>query len=124
VVGVNRYRFAPDDLAMPEGVDKPLLVGEFHFGALDRGLTHTGLRSVPSQPQRAAAYCLYLREALCHPHLVGAHWFQYADQCVTGRFDGENYQIGFVDITDTPYAETIAACRAVGDVLYRTRAGK
>jgi len=124
VIGVNRYRFAPDDLAMPEGVDKPLLVGEFHFGALDHGLPHTGLRSVSSQEQRAAAYRLYVREALRHPHIVGTHWFQYADQCVTGRFDGENYQIGFVDITDTPYAETVAACREVGATLYRTRAGK
>jgi hypothetical protein len=124
VIGVNRYRFAPDDLAMPEGVDKPLLVGEFHFGALDRGLPHTGLRSVASQEQRAAGYRLYVLEALRHPHIVGTHWFQYADQCVTGRFDGENYQIGFVDITDTPYAETIAACREVGGALYRTRAGK
>jgi hypothetical protein len=36
-------------------------------------------------------------------------------------WDEENYQIGFVDIADTPYAETIAASREVGDRLYGGR---
>jgi hypothetical protein len=34
-------------------------------------------------------------------------------------YDEENYQIGFVDVADTPYAETIAASREVGCNLYR-----
>jgi hypothetical protein len=33
--------------------------------------------------------------------------------------DEENYQIGFVDVADTPYAETIAAARTVGYHLYK-----
>ena len=33
-------------------------------------------------------------------------------------YDEENYQIGFVDVADTPYAETVRACREVGDQLY------
>jgi agarase len=41
------------------------------------------------------------------------------DQHTTGRvYDEENYQIGFVDIADTPYPETIAASREVGQLLY------
>ena len=55
---------------------------------------------------------------------VGAHWFQTFDESTTGRFDGENYQIGFLDICDTPYWETIAAAREVGYKLYSIRAGK
>ena len=43
------------------------------------------------------AYGHYVSEALEHPAVVGTHWFQYRDQMVTGRGDGENYQIGFVD---------------------------
>ena len=40
----------------------------------------------------------------------------------TGRpLDEENYQIGFVDIADTPYPETVAACRQVGYGLYALR---
>jgi len=121
VVSFNRYRFSPSDMTLPEGVDKPTIIGEFHWGALDRGLLHPGLRSVANQRQRAATYQHYLRQALLHPNLVGAHWFQYWDQMVTGRFDGENYQVGLIDICDTPHWETIAACRAVGYEMYRIR---
>ncbi|MDQ6420506.1 hypothetical protein RB620_13775 [Paenibacillus sp. LHD-117] len=35
------------------------------------------------------------------PELVGFHYFQYNDQL--GRFDGENYQIGIVDVCHRPY---------------------
>lgn len=42
----------------------------------------------------------------------------YADHPLTGRFDGENYQIGFVDTCDTPYPETITASRDMGQMLY------
>ena len=53
--------------------------------------------------------------------LVGTHWFQYGDQATTGRGDGENYQIGFLDICDTPYTETIQAARQVGATMYQRR---
>ena len=62
-----------------------------------------------------------MTSALRNPWIVGAHWFQYGDQATTGRFDGENYQIGFVDICDLPYAETIEASRRVGYNMYETR---
>jgi hypothetical protein len=55
--------------------------------------------------------------------VVGAHWFQYQDQATTGRGDGENYQIGLVDVCDRPYPETIRACREVGYRLYGIRLG-
>lgn len=122
VVSFNHYRFTADDLRLPDGAeDKPMIIGEFHFGALDRGPLHTGLASVSSQAQRGEAYRLFLRTALRNSGIVGAHWFQYADLPITGRFDGENYQIGFVDTCDTPYAETIAASREIGQTLYPLR---
>lgn len=46
------------------------------------------------------------------PAFVGTHWFQYVDEPLTGRtLDGENYNIGFVSVTDTPYPEMVAADR-------------
>ena len=36
VVSVNRYAESLAELRLPEGIDKPMLIGEFHFGALDR----------------------------------------------------------------------------------------
>jgi hypothetical protein len=107
-------------------MDKPVVIGEFHFGALDRGMFHTGLVPMESQDKRAEAYERYVRSGLEHPQIVGTHWFQYGDQATTGRGDGENYQIGLVNIVDTPYAETIEAVRRVGHQLYdiRLKAGK
>ena len=93
----------------------------FHFGALDRGPFHTGLCSVLDQDQRAEAYRHYVAGALLNPAVVGAHWFRCYDFPTTGRGDGENYQIGFLDICDTPYWETIAAARDLGDHLYTIR---
>ena len=62
---------------------------------------------------------------LRHPQFVGCHWFQYCDEPTTGRvWDEENYQIGFVDIADTPYAETVEAAREVAAKMYERKRGQ
>ena len=120
VVSYNLYRRSVADFKFPGGADVPLIIGEFHFGALDRGMFHTGLVPVPSQQQRAESYKEYVLGARRHPQFVGTHWFQYQDEPTTGRvYDEENYQIGLVDVADTPYGETIATVREVGYGLYR-----
>ena len=121
VVSYNLYRKSIADFKYPGG-DKPLLVGEFHFGALDRGMFHTGLVPVENQQARAEAYQDYVLGALHHPQFVGTHWFQLHDEPTIGRvYDEENYQIGFLDVADTPYRETIAASREISKRLYETR---
>jgi len=120
VVSYNLYRHSVADFQFNGGADVPLIIGEFHFGALDRGMFHTGLVPVADQEARARAYKEYVQGALRHPQFVGCHWFQYNDEPVTGRvYDEENYQIGFVAVADSPYAETVRACRQVGRELYR-----
>lgn len=121
VVSYNRYTYSVEDLKPPDDIDMPLIIGEFHFGALDRGMFHTGLRSTDSQQDRADAYADYVRSALRNPYVVGTHWFQYKDQATTGRGDGENYQIGFIDVCDAPYPEIVARAREVGDSMYPYR---
>ena len=123
VVSFNVYEYDLNDhFRLPEGIDKPCIIGEFHFGALDRGMFHTGLCPVESQEARAAAYEKYVMSALNNRYLVGTHWFQYQDQATTGRgLDGENYQIGLLSACDTPYPETIAAVRKIGDLMYKIR---
>ena len=122
VVSYNRYDYGVEDLALPDGADRPVIIGEFHFGALDRGLFHTGLRQARDQRHRARLYEEYVQGALDNPLVVGTHWFQYQDQPTTGRGDGENYQIGFIDICDTPYPEIVEASRRAGYGLYERRA--
>ena len=121
VVSFNKYTYGIEELALPDAADRPIIIGEFHFGALDRGMFHTGLKKARDQRHRAELYRDYVMGALGNPLIVGTHWFQYQDQSTTGRGDGENYQIGFVDICDTPYPEAIEASRMVGDDLYRHR---
>jgi hypothetical protein len=124
VVSYNLYTYDIRDFRIPGGIDRPVIVGEFHFGALDRGMFHTGLKPTESQEDRGAKYRSYVGGALDNPLVVGTHWFQYQDQATTGRGDGENYQIGLVDICDRPYPETIAALREVGWSLYERRLGR
>jgi len=122
VVSYNLYQRNVAGFKFDGGADVPLIIGEFHFGALDRGLFHPGLVPVATQQARAQAYKEYVLSVLHHPQFVGCHWFQYSDEPTTGRvYDEENYQIGFVDVADTPYAETVAASREIGDELYRGR---
>ncbi|MDR2773513.1 MAG: hypothetical protein LBC19_02015 [Tannerella sp.] len=86
----------------------PIIIGEFHFGTPGRGLA-PGLAQTGDQTERGAAYRYYVENAAAHPSLIGTHWFQWRDQPATGRFDGENYNIGFIDVTDQPYKELINA---------------
>lgn len=98
---------------------KPILIGEFHFGALDRGMFHEGLGPRANQAERAAAYLGYVRSVADCPNFVGCHWFQYIDEPLTGRwYDGENYNIGLVDVTDTPYPELLAAAKKANEEVY------
>ncbi len=56
VVTFNWYRKLPMEFKIPGDPDVPTIIGEFHFGALDRGMFHTGLVKVASQDERAQQY--------------------------------------------------------------------
>lgn len=119
VVSFNVYQTHPE-CDLPVGSDdKPVLIGEFHFGALGRGLFNTGCVEAENRADAARRYEMYMDAALAHPRCVGAHWFQWRDEPLAGRFDGENYGIGFVSVTDDPYPELVAASRRVATRLYR-----
>jgi len=71
-----------------------------------------------NQADRGQAYQEYLRSVLALPAFAGCHWFQYSDEPLTGRFDGENYNIGMVSGTDTPYGELVSAARQIQSEVY------
>jgi len=122
VVSFNIYRHTVKKWPVPGDIDAPIMIGEFHFGAPDRGVFGSGLVAVKNQQERAEAIQRYLRGAIEHPNIVGAHWFQYVDEPTSGRpLDSENHQIGLVDICDTPYHETIEAFQEIGSILYSLR---
>ena len=45
--------------------------------------------------------------------VVGVHWHQFSDQATSGRFDGECMQVGWTDVCDRPYGETVEALRSI-----------
>jgi len=104
--------------------NKPVISGEFHFGALDRGMFSGGLVPVADQSTRAASYDAYVRSLYANPLFIGAHWFQYRDEPITGRqSDGEDYNIGLVTVTDTPYPELTSAMRTSNSLAYDSNNG-
>lgn len=105
-------------------LNRPVMIGEWHFGALDVGLPATGIGAVATQGERGQAYRVYLETAAADPHCVGVHHFICYDQSCLGRFDGENYNIGFLDICHRPYEPLVAAARASHERLYDVAAGR
>ncbi|MBR3222962.1 MAG: hypothetical protein IKF72_12135 [Kiritimatiellae bacterium] len=122
VVSYNIYRETLADWRLPDGLDAPVMIGEFHFGATDRGPFGTGVRQADSQADRAEKMKAYVRSALENPQIVGVHWHQFSDQATSGRFDGEYLQVGWTDICDVPYRETVDAAREIGSRMYGMRA--
>lgn len=99
----------------------PVMVGEFHFGAIDRGLPATGIRGAADQENRGRAIRRYVEEAAALPCCMGVHYFQLNDQPFLGRFDGENYNIGLVDVCNREYSQVIEPLTQANRRLYQLR---
>lgn len=105
-------------------IDMPSLIGEFHMGATDTGFFNPGIIHAADQKDRARMWKTYMESVIDNPYFVGAHWFQYIDSPITGRaHDGENYNIGFVTVTDIPYPPLIQAAKELNGNLYQRRYG-
>jgi hypothetical protein len=126
VFSMNHYGYSTDPAAIQRIYDLtglPVIIGEFHFGTPGRGLA-PGLAQTKNQAERGIAYRYYVENAAAHPAVIGTHWFQWIDQPNTGRSDGENYNIGFVDVTDRPYPELVNAVRETFKRLPDIHSGK
>ncbi len=103
---------------------KPVMIGEFHHGATDRGLPASGIQGTLTQADRGKVYRYYIEQGLARPELIGMHYFQWLDQPIFGRFDGENYNIGFMDICNQPYKELVEAAKLTHLKMYEVASGK
>jgi hypothetical protein len=127
VFSINNYNMEPplSSIAkIAQHTGRPTIIGEYHFGATDRGLPSSGLRRVTSQAERAIAYQYYVEACAADPNTLGAHYFILNDQALLGRFDGENYQIGLVDCCHTPYTEFVRGVQQAHERIYDLRGGK
>jgi len=96
---------------------KPVLVGEFYMSARENRSGNKNSRgvypTVATQRERAAGFRNTLESLLRIPYVIGADWFQYYDEPTHGRFDGENFNFGLVDIHDRPYQPLTSAASAL-----------
>lgn len=120
VFSLNCYSDRPYDMIRQAGelTGKPIMVGEFQFGALDVGMLCAGIQSVKTQKDRGLAYRDYYENAMDSPYFVGAHYFTLNDESTLGRFDGENMQIGFVDVCQRPYQDFVELAAETNRDIY------
>jgi len=126
ILSFNCYSLMPGKKMMDRAlrlVDMPMIIGEYHFGTVDRGMAQS-LWQVNSQQERGVAYRYYTENAYAHPGLIGTAYFQWCDQDLTGRFDGENYNCGLVDVTDRPYKYQVEAMMETAKRLYAIHSGE
>ena len=126
VFSVNSYReLVPDSLLAPVSarLERPVMIGEWHFGALDVGLAASGIGRVHDQAARGQAYRCYVEDAASRPWCVGVHYFTLYDQSALGRFDGEAYNIGLLDVCHRPYAPLVEATRTAHERIYAVARG-
>jgi len=98
-------------------IDKPVLITEFFFAAAENRTGNRNetarsphpkpghLMTVASQAERARGVAGAIRNFARFPNVVGAHWFQYCDEPLGGREDGEDYNMGLIDTANRPYEE-------------------
>jgi hypothetical protein len=125
VCSINVYEYEPTRQMkrVYEVTGRPIIIGEFHLGVPADGLG-AGLVQTANQVERSKGYRYYMEQAAALPCFVGAHWFTWRDEPVLGRMDGENYNIGFVDVTDRPYPELVDAAKATHRRLLDVHSGK
>lgn len=125
VCSINVYEYEPTKqlIRAAQISNRPILIGEYHIGVPVDGLS-AGLVQAKDQAERGLAYRYYLEQAASIPGFVGAYWFEWKDEPVLGRMDGENYNIGFVDVTDRPYSELVEAAKIAHQRLYDVHSGK
>ena len=125
VFSINGYGINPPPTAEIARISgKPVMIGEFHHGAVDRALPATGIIGVLNQNDRADAFRNYIEQGFARPELIGMHYFQWIDQPWYGRNDGENYNIGVVTTANLPYPELTEAMRITNERIYKVATGE
>ena len=120
VVSFNDYRNRPkaDPHLLAEyyiwGGKKPIMITEYSWRAEENtsgNPNSTGAGTVlKAQTERGAHYSAYVEDLVSYPMIVGAHWFEFADQSPQGRGnDGEDSNYGVVDIKHRPYKELLTS---------------
>lgn len=120
---VDNYTNNADWISRYEAYGKPLLNLEYTFSTTQRGLSPVNAATtVPTVADRGLAFKAFVESQTSHPLFVGSGYFSYYDQAVTGRKDGENFNIGLVSQQDQPYTDMVNIMKTVNAGLENVHA--
>ncbi len=123
VVSYNIYDNPPNGrVNQYNDLDLPMMSTEWGVGSDPTQTPFRGEKLDIDPTERTRLIEQYMKGAIAHPNIVGAHFFQYRDQPISGRPDGEATLRGFVNIVDTPNFELVQTNRRIGYSLYASRA--
>ena len=136
VISTNYNIDVPDGWIAPyffEGLrllsEKPVLVTEYFFAAMENRSGNRNetarnpfpkpghLMTVATQAERAWGASRAAVGFARFPNVVGAHWFQYCDEPLGGRVDGEDYNMGLIDNMNRPYEDVTEMFQSLNPVL-------
>ncbi|EFC46162.1 agarase [Naegleria gruberi] len=139
VITYNWYPSIEVNLGIPKQVqqtpqqwvgnyNRPLIITEWSFPALDAGLpsTHGAGMRVDNQAQRAKCYSYFNTFLQSHPLIVGNSYFMYVDEPALGISTTfpENSNYGLLNVNDDPYPLMVQAAISMNfNVCARHSAG-
>jgi hypothetical protein len=107
---------------------KPMMITEWSFPALDSGLPckHGAGMRVDTQAQKAECYRLFQSLMFRLPFMVGSDYFMWVDEPALGISDTfpEDSNYGLVDEKDNPWPELTAMATRVNAQVAEMHAGK
>ncbi len=119
VITVNVYTFVEKELEIwHQATQKPILIGEHHVPLASERQFPPNYKCFP-ESERKEYYLKYVERWAKMPFSLGCHWYQFADQHLTGRStNGECQTVGLVDITDQPYRHLIEVVNKASVNIY------
>ncbi len=82
---------------------RPVLICDYQLGAMDKGLPSGGPVATSTTPDRAKVIRSVMEEAFYREEAVGFLYGSFYDRPLLGKLDGENYQVGLMDVCHKPY---------------------
>lgn len=106
---------------------KPVIVTEYYMCATENRSGNKNSSAafpiVQTQKERAKSFQTNLTAYAELPYVIGAHWFQYYDEPANGRdSDGEDFNMGLIDIDNRPYEELTAAAASIRPEVIHAKA--
>jgi hypothetical protein len=125
VISYNMYDVTPEGrMKQYADIDHPFLITEW---GIDNDPRQSPFRAdkvevaIGRKGARTEFLSRFIDSGIAHPKIVGIHFFQYRDQPISGRPDGEALLRGFLNATDTPNFELIQVNRKLTYDLYKKR---